>query len=171
MWAVKKLSNDRSACCVYGYLLPILPLIKDWSCSFQNPDLMGLASYQQCFGSGSASNEKVGSGPDPHQSDKLDPDPHEWNMSLFEYFFKVLSLYLAAMIRIRIKVNGRIRIRIRIKVTSRIRIRNKVTIRIRIRTNVMRIRNTASTLKRQDFVQIFYCWKTMLNIVWTWNRN
>ncbi len=74
---------------------------------------------------------KVGSGPDPHQSDKLDPDRHEfvqmtsqneWNMSLFDYFFKVLSLYLAAMIRIRIKVKGRIQIRIRIKVTSRIRI-------------------------------------------------
>ncbi len=57
-------------------------------------------------------------------------------MSLFEYFFKVFSLYMEARIRIRIriKVKGRIRIRIRIKVTSRIR--------IRIRIKVMRIRNT-----------------------------
>jgi hypothetical protein len=47
-------------------------------------------------------------------------------MSLFEHFFKVLSLYLEA----------RIRIRIHIKVTSNIRIRIKVTI------NVMRIRNS-----------------------------
>ncbi len=53
-------------------------------------------------------------GPDPHQSDKLDADPHQfaddsqnvWNMSLFEHFFKVLSLYLEAKIRVRIKVKG-----------------------------------------------------------------
>ncbi len=48
-----------------------------------------------------------------------------WSMSLFEHFFKVLSLYLEATIRIRIRirmnVKGRIRIRIRIKVTSRIK--------------------------------------------------
>ncbi len=50
--------------------------------------------------------------PDPHQSDKLDPDPH-----LFEddkpksmgnepiwHFFKVLSLYLEARIRIRNRI-------------------------------------------------------------------
>jgi hypothetical protein len=41
--------------------------------------------------------------------------------ALFEYFFKVLSLYLEARIRIRIKVKGRIRIRI--NVTNRIWIR------------------------------------------------
>jgi hypothetical protein len=45
--------------------------------------------------------------PDPHQSDKLDPEPRNrinlqmrrqnvWNMSLFEHFFKGLSLYLKA---------------------------------------------------------------------------
>jgi hypothetical protein len=37
-------------------------------------------------------------------------------MSLFEHFFKVLSLYLEARIRIRIKEKGRIRVRIRITV-------------------------------------------------------
>jgi hypothetical protein len=31
-----------------------------------------------------------------------------WNMSLFEHFFKVLSLYLEVRIRIRIKVKGRV---------------------------------------------------------------
>ena len=41
------------------------------------------------------------------------------DMSLFKHFFKVLSLYLEARIRIRIKVANRIRIRI--KVTKRIR--------------------------------------------------
>ncbi len=41
-----------------------------------------------------------------------------WNISLFEPFFKVFSLYLEARIRVRIKVKGRIRIRV--KVTSRI---------------------------------------------------
>jgi hypothetical protein len=99
--------------------------------------------------------------PDPLHSDKREPDPvpHRfaddkpklWNMSLSEHFFKVLTLYLAARIRIRIKVTSRIRIliRIRIKVTSRIRIRIripiKVTSRIRIRICIkaMRIRNTA----------------------------
>ncbi len=49
-----------------------------------------------------------------------------WNMSILEYFFKILNLYLIfrleARIRIRIKVKGRIRIRIR--VISRIWIRN-----------------------------------------------
>jgi hypothetical protein len=67
----------------------------------------------------------------------------------FEHFFKVLSLYLEARIRILIKVKGRIRIkvtswiRIRINVTSRIRIPIKVTSWIRIRIKVMRIRNIA----------------------------
>jgi hypothetical protein len=48
-----------------------------------------------------------------------------WNMSLFEHFFKVLSLYFEVRIQIRIgiKVISRIRIQIRIKVISRIRIR------------------------------------------------
>ncbi len=56
-------------------------------------------------------------------------------MSLFELFFKVLSRYLEARIRIwsRIRVKDRIRIRIRIKVTSG----------IRIRIELVRIRNTA----------------------------
>ncbi len=60
-------------------------------------------------------------------------------MSLFEHFFKVLSLYMEARIRNRIpiKVKGRIRIRIRIKVTSRIRIRIKV----------MRIRNIGCSME------------------------
>jgi hypothetical protein len=47
-----------------------------------------------------------------------------WNMSLFEHLFKVLSLYLEARIRIRIKVKSRIRIRMKVK--GRIRIRIKV---------------------------------------------
>jgi hypothetical protein len=56
--------------------------------------------------------------------------------------FKVLSLYLEARIRIRIriKVKGRIRIRIRIKVKGRIRFRIKV----------MRIRNTVYHSMDQD---------------------
>ncbi len=54
-------------------------------------------------------------------------------MSLFENFFNILSLYLKARIRIRIKVKARIRIRI------------KETSRIRIRIKVMRIRNNAYT--------------------------
>jgi hypothetical protein len=49
-------------------------------------------------------------------------------MSQFEHFFKVLSLYLEA------------RIRIGIKVTSRSWIRTKKTSRIRIRIKVMRMR-------------------------------
>jgi hypothetical protein len=50
---------------------------------------------------------------DPNQNDKLDPDqdpyqfadekPNVRNMSLFEYFFKVLSFCLEARIRIRIR--------------------------------------------------------------------
>jgi hypothetical protein len=65
-----------------------------------------------------------------------------WKTSLFEHFFKVLSLYLEAriLIRIRIKVKGRIRIRIRIHI--------KVTSRIRIRIKVMRIRNNALALRK-----------------------
>jgi hypothetical protein len=104
--------------------------------------------------------------PDPHQSDKLDPDPHQsdngiririnlqkasqnvWNMSLFEHFFKVLSLFIEA--RIRIKVKGRLRIRTRIKVKSRIRIRIKEISRVGIRIKVMRIRDTA-------FCAVFFC--------------
>jgi hypothetical protein len=79
--------------------------------------------------------------PDPHQIERQDPDPgiririnlqmtsqNVWNVSLFEHFFKVLSLYSEAKIRVWIKVKGRIRIRI--KVTSGIRIK------------VLRIRNT-----------------------------
>jgi hypothetical protein len=54
---------------------------------------------------------------------------------MYKAIFKVLSLYLEARIRIRIKVKGRIRTRI--KVASRIRIRIKVKSR-------MRIRNTAA---------------------------
>jgi hypothetical protein len=73
----------------------------------------------------------------------------------------VLSLYLEARIRIRIKVKGRIRNRI--KVTSRIRtgVRMKVTsrilIRIRIRIKGMRIRNTVGVL--------FLCGKVALGVV------
>ncbi len=36
-------------------------------------------------------------------------------MSLFEHFFKALSLYLEVRIRIRIKVKSSIRIRVRVK--------------------------------------------------------
>jgi hypothetical protein len=75
-----------------------------------------------------------------------------WNhMSLFEHFFKVLSLYLEARIWISIKFKGRIRIRIRIKVTNRTRIRIKVASRIliRIHIKVMRIRNTVTVYTLQ----------------------
>jgi hypothetical protein len=65
-----------------------------------------------------------------------------WNLSLFDYFFKVLSFFLEAKIRIRIKVKGRIRIRI--KVTSRIR--------IQVRIKVMWIRNTAYRLNHNPYV-------------------
>ncbi len=53
--------------------------------------------------------------PDLHQSDKLDPDPDphqfaddkpkcmEYCMSLFEHFFKLLSLCLEARMGIRIR--------------------------------------------------------------------
>jgi hypothetical protein len=45
-------------------------------------------------------------------------------MSLFEPFFKVLSLYLEDRIRVRIKVKGRIQIHPKLqKVASRMRIR------------------------------------------------
>jgi hypothetical protein len=44
-----------------------------------------------------------------------------WNMSLFELFFKVLSLYLEARVRIRIGIKGSSRIRIR---TTKMRICN-----------------------------------------------
>ncbi len=37
-----------------------------------------------------------------------------WTMSLYEHFFKVLSLYLEARIQIRIEMKGRIRIRIKV---------------------------------------------------------
>jgi hypothetical protein len=37
-----------------------------------------------------------------------------WNMSLFEHFFKGLSLYWEARIRIRIRVKSRIRFRIKV---------------------------------------------------------
>ncbi len=59
-------------------------------------------------------------------------------ISLFEHFFKVLSLYLEAKIQIRFRIKMKGRIWIRIKVTSRIRIR------IRLHIKVMRIRNTGS---------------------------
>jgi hypothetical protein len=63
---------------------------------------------------------------------------NKWNMSLFEHFFKVLSLYLEARIRIRIIFKGRIQIRIKVTIRIRIRIRN------RIRIKVMRIGNTVA---------------------------
>jgi hypothetical protein len=53
-------------------------------------------------------------------------------MSLFVSFFKVLSLYLEARIRIQICIKVEGRIRIRIKVRGRIRISIKVTSRIQI---------------------------------------
>ncbi len=77
-----------------------------------------------------------------------------WNMSLFEHFFKGLSLYLEAKIRIwiRFKVKGRIRIRIRIKITSKIRIRITVTSKIRIR-------NTAVPYTVINIIKLnCFCW-------------
>jgi hypothetical protein len=56
----------------------------------------------------------------------------EYKPILSRYFFKVLSIYFEARIRIRVKGEGRIRIRI--KQTSRIRIQSRI--------KVMRIRNT-----------------------------
>ncbi len=66
-------------------------------------------------------NESYNSEPhsDPHQSDKMDQDtdPHQFAddkpkcmdyFSIFEHFFKILSLYLEGRVRIRIKVKGRI---------------------------------------------------------------
>jgi hypothetical protein len=56
--------------------------------------------------------------PDPHQSDTMDPDPHQFADDKlicmnYEPIFNVLSLYLEARfrIRVRITVKGRIRIR------------------------------------------------------------
>ncbi len=60
-----------------------------------------------------------------------------WNMSLFEHFFKVLSLYLEGRIRIRISTKWNGRIRISIKANGRIR--------IRICIKVIRTRNTELT--------------------------
>jgi hypothetical protein len=48
-----------------------------------------------------------------------------WNKSLFEHFFKGVSLYLEARIWIRIRIRVKNRIRIRIREKSRIRIRIK----------------------------------------------
>jgi hypothetical protein len=62
-----------------------------------------------------------------------------WNMSLFEHFFKVLSLFLEARIRIRIEVKGGIRIRIKVK--------------NRIRIKMMRVRNTG--LHGSAFMLVF----------------
>ena len=46
--------------------------------------------------------------PDPYESDKLDPDPDPNQsaklMSLYDHFFKVLSLYVEARIRIRNRI-------------------------------------------------------------------
>ncbi len=89
---------------------------------------------RSCQCCGSALKWKVGSG-SGIRIDLQMTSQNVWNMSLFEHFFKVLSLYLEAriLIRTRIKVRGRIWIRIRIKGTSRIRISNKM---IRIRNTV-----------------------------------
>ncbi len=101
--------------------------------------------------------------PDPHQSGKLDPDadPQQFaddKLKCLKYepiwaLFKVLSRYLEARNRIRIRIKSErfwIQIRIRFKVTSRIRIRIKVTSRIWIRIRVMRMRNTG--LKHEQLV-------------------
>jgi hypothetical protein len=46
--------------------------------------------------------------PHPHESDKLDPDPDPNQsaqlMSLYDHFFKVLSLYVETRIRIRNRI-------------------------------------------------------------------
>jgi len=76
--------------------------------------------------------------PDPMARLKTDPDPdpkpcqNVWQLSLYEHFIKVLSLYLEARIHIRIKVKGRIQIPSRIKVKCRIRIRIRVKATSRI---------------------------------------
>ncbi len=67
-----------------------------------------------------------------------------WRISLFEHFFKSLSLYLKARIWIRIRIH------IKVKksdpdphqIKIRIRIRIRVTSRVRILINEMRIHNT-----------------------------
>jgi hypothetical protein len=71
--------------------------------SVVNPDPRGSASFWE---PGSAS------GSAPASNKNQDPDPHQlhmtsqnvWIKSLFEYFFKGLSLYLEARIRIRIHI-------------------------------------------------------------------
>jgi hypothetical protein len=50
-----------------------------------------------------------------------------WNISLFEHFFKVLSFYLEARIRVRVSIKVTGMIRTRIKVTSRIWMRIRIT--------------------------------------------
>jgi hypothetical protein len=68
-------------------------------------------------------------------------------MSLCEHFFKVLSLYLEA----------RIRIRNRIKMKDTIQIRIKVTSRTRIHMKVMRIRNTGIWITRKVRSALYCC--------------
>ena len=54
-----------------------------------------------------------------------------WSMSIFEHFFKVLSLYLQDRIQIRIKVKCRIRIRFKVKRWIRIRITGNIGIKFK----------------------------------------
>ncbi len=100
---------------------------------------------------------------------------HEWHMSLFEHFFKNLSLYLEARIRIQIHIRVKSRIRIRITYiygsgsashtshTSKDPDPHQIKIRIQIRIKVMgriRIRNTVSgTLVFRDLAGYRTCRK------------
>jgi hypothetical protein len=68
-----------------------------------------------------------------------------WTMSLYEHFFKSLSLYLVARIWIRIQIQSNKNQdshQIKIRIQIRIQIGIKVMSRIRIRIKVIRIHNT-----------------------------
>ncbi len=69
-------------------------------------------------------------------------------MSLFEHFFKFLSLSLEGRRRIRIRIKVKGRIRIHIEVTSRIR--------IRIRINVMRSATLFKSINKSSLLHE-YC--------------
>jgi hypothetical protein len=117
-----------------------MPQVMGETASFQRNALMLFLSFQRkCGTAGSGSRSRGWIESDfrqkPWQS-VVDPDQGRIRIririnviSLFEHFFKVLSLYLEAriLIRIRIKVKGRIL--------------------IRIRNKMMRIRNTALALE------------------------
>ncbi len=85
-----------------------------------------------------------------------------WTMSLFEHFFKILSLYLEARIRIRSRIKVTRRIRNLIQILIQIRI--KLTSRIWIRIKVMRIRNTAAMGMYRLLTSTYFFYLTIRNV-------